>query len=132
MMKFNPITGSLDFVQQATNLVTSVNGRIGEVTGLAEQSALDAKANASDTVNLTGNQTVAGVKTFSSSPVVPTATTTTQAVNKAQMDTADALKVNKAGDTMTGQLAAPSYDVSGAKILSGTRMPNSPLSSSPL
>ena len=73
----------------------------------ATQTALDAKANASDTVNLTGNQTVAGVKTFSSSPVVPTATTTTQAVNKAQMDAADALKVNKAGDTMTGTLTLP-------------------------
>lgn len=72
----------------------------------ATQSALDGKANATDTVNLTGNQTIAGVKTFSSSPVVPTATTNTQAVNKAQMDAADALKVNKAGDTMTGQLIA--------------------------
>jgi hypothetical protein len=59
----------------------------------AQQTALNAKANASDTVNLTGNQTVAGVKTFSSSPIVPTATTTTQAVNKAQMDTADAAHV---------------------------------------
>lgn len=35
---------------------------------------------------LTGNQTVAGVKTFSSSPVVPTATLSTQATNKGQMD----------------------------------------------
>ena len=59
----------------------------------AQQSALNAKANASDTVNLTGNQTVAGVKTFSGSPIVPTATTGTQAVNKDQMDTADAAHV---------------------------------------
>lgn len=59
----------------------------------ATQSALNAKANASDTVNLTGNQTVDGVKTFSSSPVVPTATTNTQAVNKAQMDAASAAHV---------------------------------------
>jgi hypothetical protein len=36
---------------------------------------------------------------------VATATATTHAVNKAQMDTADALKVAKAGDTMTGNLA---------------------------
>lgn len=61
----------------------------------ATQMALNEKANAFDTVNLTGNQTIAGVKTFSSSPVVPTATTGTQAVNKAQMDAADALKVDK-------------------------------------
>lgn len=93
--------------------VTKAQVGLGNVSNLAPadlpvstatQSALNAKANASDTVNLTGNQTVVGVKTFSSSPVVPTATTNTQAVNKAQMDAADALKVDKAGDTMTGQL----------------------------
>lgn len=32
-------------------------------------------------VYTTGNQTIAGVKTFSSSPIVPTATTATQAIN---------------------------------------------------
>lgn len=74
--------------------------------GTATQTALNAKANASDTVNLTGDQTVAGVKTFSSSPIVPTATTNTQAVNKAQMDTADALKMDKAGGTFSGSITA--------------------------
>lgn len=39
----------------------------------ATQTALNAKANASETVNLTGNQTVAGIKTFSSAPAVPDA-----------------------------------------------------------
>lgn len=77
--------------------VTKAQVGLGNVQNLAPadmpvstdtQTALDAKANASDTVNLTGNQTVAGVKTFSSSPVVPTATTSTHAVNKSQMDTA--------------------------------------------
>lgn len=114
--------------------VQSVNGRTGDVTGLAEADAvaaglatkatpadianainslvdaapgmldtlkelaaalgddpnfaatvasqLAAKANANATVNLTGDQTVSGVKTFSSSPVIPTATTNTQAVTK--------------------------------------------------
>lgn len=37
-------------------------------------------------VQKTGDETVAGVKTFSSSPVVPDATTATQAVNKGQID----------------------------------------------
>lgn len=37
-------------------------------------------------INNTGNETIAGVKTFSSSPIVPTATTAGQAVNKAQLD----------------------------------------------
>lgn len=37
-------------------------------------------------VTLTGNQTIAGVKTFNSSPIVPTPTTGTQAVNKDYAD----------------------------------------------
>ena len=40
------------------------------------------------TVKLTGNQTVAGVKTFSSSPVIPTPTANNQAANKAYVDAA--------------------------------------------
>lgn len=37
-------------------------------------------------VSRSGDETIDGVKTFSSSPVVPTATTATQAVNKGQID----------------------------------------------
>lgn len=64
-------------IADVTGLQTALDAKAGSshthtianVTGL--QTALDDKANASGTVNLTGNQTVAGVKTFSSSPVVP-------------------------------------------------------------
>lgn len=59
---------------------------ISSVTSL--QTSLDAKADSTATVNLTGAQTVAGVKTFSSSPIVPTPTTNTQAANKTYVDTA--------------------------------------------
>lgn len=41
---------------------------------------------AEDTVKLTGNQTIDGVKTFSTSPIVPTPTTDTQVVNKKYVD----------------------------------------------
>ena len=37
-------------------------------------------------VKITGDQTVAGIKTFSSSPIIPTPTTSTQAANKAYAD----------------------------------------------
>lgn len=40
----------------------------------------------SQNVKLTGNQTVLGVKTFSSSPIVPTAVNANEAVNKGQLD----------------------------------------------
>ena len=46
-----------------------------------------ASATASGVVT-TGNQTIAGIKTFSSSPIVPVPTTNTQAANKAYVDSA--------------------------------------------
>ncbi len=54
----------------------------------ATQTALDLKANDSAVVKLTGDQTVAGIKTFSSSPIVPVPTTSTQAAQKNTVDTA--------------------------------------------
>ena len=47
---------------------------------------LAAKAADSAVVHNTGTETVAGVKTFSSSPIVPTPTTSTQAANKTYID----------------------------------------------
>ncbi len=47
-------------------------------------------------VALTGDQTVAGVKTFSSSPIVPDPTTNTQAVNKQTMDSAISTAISEA------------------------------------
>jgi len=44
------------------------------------------KANDNVVVKLTGNQTIAGIKTFSNKPQVPTGTTGLDAVNKAQLD----------------------------------------------
>jgi hypothetical protein len=70
--------------------VASVNTRTGAVTGLAEDSAV---------VHNTGAETVAGVKTFSASPIVPTPTTGTQAVNKTY---ADGLVAGGAADATTG------------------------------
>lgn len=49
--------------------------------------SINTKANANATVNLTGNQTIAGIKTFSSPVVVPNATANTHAVNLAQLNT---------------------------------------------
>ncbi len=48
---------------------------------------VNAKANANAVVALTGNQTIAGVKTFSSPVVVPNGTAHTHAVNLAQLNT---------------------------------------------
>lgn len=83
---------------------TSVKGKVqlaGDLAGTAAAPtvpALAAKAADSAVVHNTGAETVAGVKTFSSSPVVPTPTTGTQAVNKTY---ADGLVVGGAPDATT-------------------------------
>ncbi len=69
--------------------------------------------NAFDTsvVHTTGNETVAGIKTFSSSPLVPTPTTTTQVASKGYVDsvagsgsTPDADAVTKGKVQLAGEL----------------------------
>jgi hypothetical protein len=64
-------------IANVTGLQAAIDGKaatvhthvISDTTGL--QAALDAKAADSDVVKLTGAQTIAGIKTFSASPVVP-------------------------------------------------------------
>jgi len=53
-------------------------------TSLIDRAWLDTTS--SDFARLTGNQTIAGVKTFSSSPIVPNPTTATQAASKSYVD----------------------------------------------
>ncbi|WP_210328389.1 head fiber protein [Mesorhizobium caraganae] len=68
--------------------VQSVNGQTGVVVlGAADVGAVD----------LTTAQTVAGIKTFSASPVVPTPTTTGQASTKGYVDGLDAANVKLTG-----------------------------------
>ena len=54
---------------------TPTSGSSNPVTSGGIYTALSAKANDSAVVKLTGNQTIADVKTFSSSPILPTPTT---------------------------------------------------------
>jgi len=69
-----------------------VYAAVGTIVAVANASAAgtsDTAARGDHThagVSLTGNQTIAGVKTFSSSPIVPTPTTSTQAAPKSYAD----------------------------------------------
>ncbi len=56
------------------------------INGVSFDGSANITISDSTKVALTGNETIAGIKTFSSSPVVPTPTDTTQAANKAYVD----------------------------------------------
>jgi len=91
------------------------------------------KANDNAVVHNTGDETVAGIKTFTSSPIVPTPTTGTQAATKAYVDSTasagapDASTTTKgivqlAGD-LTGTATSPTVAngaITGAKIANTT------------
>lgn len=91
--KLSTVTGSekaasdADVTQVQTNLTDHENDTANPHSVNKTQVGLGNVTN-DEQVALTGDQTVAGVKTFSSSPVVPTPTTGTQAVNKNYVDSA--------------------------------------------
>ena len=57
------------------------------INGVSFDGTANITVSDSTAVKLTENQTIDGVKTFTSSPIVPTPTTNTQAANKVYVDT---------------------------------------------
>src|ERR1019366_466652 len=57
-----------------------------DTDGTIRPSALAGKPNDSAIVHNSGNETIAGIKNFSSSPMVPTPSTGTDAANKSYVD----------------------------------------------
>ncbi len=97
-----------DFLKQSLNADGSIKSTAVESAG----GAVD-----TEVIHNTGNETVDGVKTFSSSPIVPTPTNGTDATNKSYVDSAAASgtpdadattkgKVQLAGD-LSGTAASP-------------------------
>jgi hypothetical protein len=80
---------SIPTVSDATTTGKGVVQLAGDLAGTAAAPTvpgLAAKATDSAVVHNTGAETVAGIKTFSSSPVVPTPVNTTDAANKTYVD----------------------------------------------
>ena len=65
----------------ASKLQTPIN-----INGVSFDGSSDITISNTTAVNLTGNQTIAGVKTFTSSPIVPTPTTDFQVATKEYVD----------------------------------------------
>ena len=80
-------------------------------------SAIATKADDSGVLHVSGNEQVAGVKTFSVSPTVPSPTADSAAANKSYVDTAIAgvdagSFLRKTGDSMTGPLSLAADPIS--------------------
>src|SRR3981081_3957021 len=125
-------TGATDAATARTNL------------GAASTTNLTAKADDSTVVHNTGTETITGIKTFSSSPTIPGPTNSTDASNKAYVDssiaavaTPDATTSSKglvqlAGD-LTGTATAPlvaAGTITDAKIASSAGIVRTKLDSS--
>ena len=91
------IAGGVDSVAGKTGVVSLAKGDVGlanvdntsdidKPISNATQNALNLKANDNNVVKLTSDQTIEDVKTFTSSPIVPTPTAVNQAVNKQYVD----------------------------------------------
>lgn len=78
------LTGTATNATNATNATQLKTART--INGVLFNGTANITVADSTAVKLTENQTIAGVKTFSSSPIVPTPTTNTQVANKAYVD----------------------------------------------
>ena len=125
VMKLNDGTTSEEFWVVPTLSPTTISAIRSQVVpaGVALQvvtrqyvdGQLATKADNAGVVHRTGDESVGGVKQFSSSPTVPTPTTDAAAANKAYADSTvsavgDNLYVRKSGDAMTGALTTPNLN----------------------
>jgi len=94
-------SGAPDATSSVKGLV-QLTGDLGGTAASPTVPGLASKADDSSVVHLTGTQTVAGVKTFSSSPVVPTPSTSTQAANKSYVDATAAAGAPDATSSVKG------------------------------
>ena len=83
------VQGAIDEVESRLDTVGAVVSDLDQMIDTLDNTA----------VKLTGNQTIAGIKTFTSSPIVPTPTTDNDAVNKKYVD--DAIAIDNIDDLAT-------------------------------
>jgi hypothetical protein len=89
---------------------------VNKPVSTAQAAAINTKASDATVVHNTGDETVAGNKTFSSSPIVPTPTISTQAANKTYVDTVVSAGAPDAS-TSTKGIVKLAGDLSGTALL---------------
>jgi len=117
-----PTTGDLSTGELAINtadkrLFTNNAGTIVEIGTAPSSLAVTNNATVGGTLDVTGDTTVADGTatnwTVTGTLTVPTPSGATDAASKGYVDTADNLKLDKAGDTMSGNLAMGTNKVTG-------------------
>ena len=117
-----PTTSDIQTGELAVNTVdkrvfTNNNGAIVELGTYPSTQAVAGNAAVGGTLGVTGETTLgtgtASTWTVTGTLTVSTPTNSTDAARKDYVDSADALKVNKAGDTMSGALAMGNNKITG-------------------
>jgi hypothetical protein len=115
--------GAKDVTKRGTTALASGDITSGQVVLVEyDGTRFQVVSQVDDAVRRTGDQTVAGVKTFSSSPIVPAPTTDDQAANKDYADTVAATLVNAAvapatlAPTLLAAISGTGISASGVAI----------------
>ena len=100
--------------------ISSFMANVIQAVGAAEARSDIGAAADTEVVKLTGAQTVAGVKTFSSSPIIPDATSAQNPVSKAQLDAETSARGSAISAAVAPATLAPTLFVETApKALNG-------------
>ncbi len=117
-----PNTGTInELLGRIGRAFKSITGQTAWVTAPAQSiasliTALSSKADDSAVVHNTGNETVAGIKTFSSSPVIPDAIASNQPASKGQLDAAT--------NALSGEYGPPMADIISLENVDATSIPD--------
>lgn len=128
--QMNSLIGYVDerSAEVATDAIASDVAQVATDAANAHSDALAAAASASQAsttlasaVKITGDQSIAGVKTFTGQVIVPTPTANTDAATKKYVDDADALKISITDVNTYAVGLTGNQNVAGDKIMTGLK-----------
>lgn len=128
LIGLNSVATTNDITTAINNLINSSPSTLdtlGEIATVLQNNVNDIGTITSSMVNLSGNQTISGIKTFSSSPIVPTVSqgdNSTKTASTEYVDTGLSTKLNTSSPSYTGTLSGVDLNISGNSTIgtSGT------------